>query len=329
MKIQFFFALIVTAVQLLPSGCTLGDRAYIPPIAGAVFTSSNEAWVLKHKGVLKQISIDGESINIVNAQQRVQGMSFINPRQGWTVDSDWNVWRFDGVSWTFAGHNDNDNKFGLVWPSSVIFADEKVGWARTLEALFITDDGGQTWKKVLVTEPGEFIRLYMVDRDTAFLYGDRGSVKRTMDRGKTWTAILLGDVGDVTAFACRDGGRECWAGTSHGKILAIKGEAPSKRVPFPTPKEMTITDIGPSGEGAFLVSGFTLVRDGNPNPFGVLLKTTDDGVTWMTLKVPPDDRFEQVATFGSTIWLASHTAIYRSSDAGQSWTKVFSAKSDK
>ena len=68
MKIQFFFALIVTAVQLLPSGCTLGDRAYIPPIAGAVFTSSNEASVLKHKGVLKQISIDGESINIVNAQ---------------------------------------------------------------------------------------------------------------------------------------------------------------------------------------------------------------------------------------------------------------------
>ncbi|MBP6004780.1 MAG: hypothetical protein KA746_15220 [Pyrinomonadaceae bacterium] len=328
-KSQVFVLLIIAVIQLIASGCSNGDRAYIPPITGAVFTSPDEAWVLKHKGVLKRLSIDGRSINISDAQQRVQGMSFISPTQAWTVDADWNIRHFDGVNWEFVGHN-NDNKFPLVWPSSVSFADENVGWARTYNELFVTDDGGRTWKRVLVTElGGEPLRLFVVDRDNGYLHGVRGSVKRTTDRGKTWKSIELGPAGDVTAFACRDGGRECWAGTARGEIFAISGDASPKRIPFPTPKEMTITDIYLSGADSLLVSGFTLVRDGNPSPYGVLLTTSNDGAAWKKIDVPQDDGFEQVASFGNTIWLASHTAIYRSSDTGQSWTKVFSAENDK
>jgi photosystem II stability/assembly factor-like uncharacterized protein len=169
---------------------------------------------------------------------------------------------------------------------------------------------------------GEPLRLLVVDKDITFLYGERGSVKRTTDRGKTWKSIDPLPAEDVTAFACREDGRECWAGTSHGKIFAIKGDESPKRVPFPTPNEMTITSIIQSGEDAFLVSGFTLIRDDNPDAYGVLLKTMDDGATWTTLKTPQDHRFVQVASFGDTIWLVSQSSVYRSSDAGLNWSRV-------
>lgn len=326
MKRQIVAALvIVVAAQLTNSGCR-GTTEYVPPIRRAVFVSPDEAWVLTRRRSLERVSGNGSSSEATDAPRRIEGISFISPSQGWTVDSQWNVWHFDGARWAFVGHN-TDNKFGLVSRSGVSFVDENVGWARTLEGLFITEDGGGTWKKVLVTEPGEFIDLYVVDRDTAFLYRPRASLRRTTDRGETWTYIDLGVEHDVTSLACRDrDSSECWA-ASGGEIFAISSDGSPKRVPFSTPKEMTITDICPFGEGGLLVSGFTLVRDGNPRPRGVLFTTSDEGATWRSVDVPQDDRFEQVASFGNTIWLASHTAIYRSSNAGASWIKLYESGS--
>ena len=333
MKSQIFVVLIVVAIHSIIPSCSFHESdAYIPPVTGVVFTSSDEAWVLTRKGILKRISTDGQSITVVDAQQRVQGMSFISPSQGWTVDSDWNVWHFDGVGWTFVGHNDDDdNKFGLVWPSSVSFADEKVGWARTLEPLFLTDDGGRTWQKVLVTEPGEFIRLSVIDRDTAFLYSENGSVRRTTDRGKTWRVVLLGAgyPGSVTSLACRNGvSGECWAGTATGELFAISKDSAATRMPLP----QTFGHIGIFSISFGGTSGSSFVAGGTygEHPVGLLLRTDDGGQTWNKVEVPHvearhDDRFEHVASFGSTIWLASDTAIYRSSDGGVSWAKVYDA----
>ncbi len=326
MKSQIFLALVTAAIQLIPSGCSDGDLAYIPPVVEAVFVSSNEAWLRTGKGVLKRVSTDGQLINVTDVQQGVQGMSFISPSEGWTVDKDWNVWHFDGVNWGVVGHN-RDNKSGLASRSGLAFVDEKAGWALTTGLLFLTNDGGRTWKKVpLPPDVWASVRLYVIDKDMAYLHGEKGDVRRITDGGKTWTAIPLGDVGDVTTFACRENdARDCWAGTARGKIFAIKGEESPQRVPFPTPKEMTITSICPFGTDGLLVSGFTLVRDGNPRPSGLLLTTSDEGATWKKVNVPQDKGFEKVATFGDTIWLASDTAIYRSSDSGSSWTKVYDA----
>jgi len=324
MKSWIFVALVIAAIQVFSSGCSEGDRAYIPPVMGAVFVGPHEGWILTGEKVLKRILIDGESTRVIDAQREIEGMSFLSPAQGWTVDSKWKVQHFDGFNWTSVGHND-DNKSGLASPSNLAFVDNKTGWARTLMPLFVTDDGGKSWQKVLTTEPGELTRLFVVNKSTAFLHGDRGSVKRTTDRGQTWVDMSLADVGDVIAFACRKEGQECWAGTSHGKVFTIEGDSPPKRVPFPTPKEMTITDICPSGGDELLISGFTLIRDDNPNAYGVILKTSDGGATWTTLNAPKDDRFVKVATFGNTIWLSSNTAIYRSPDGAGSWSRIYDA----
>jgi photosystem II stability/assembly factor-like uncharacterized protein len=347
MKSQIFVALFIAATQLLPSGCSSGSLAYIPPITGTVFTGPDEAWVLKHKGELKRISIDGQSIKVTDAQQRVQDMSFISPTQAWTVDSDRNVWHFDGVNWAFVGHN-SDNKFVLGWPSSLSFADENVGWARTFRGLFVTDDGGRNWRKVLATElGGEPSRIFVVDIDTVYLYssevGVGGSVKRTVDRGKTWKSIDLGTAGDVTSFACRDDGRECWAGTARGELFSISKDS-ARSMPLPkTFGKIGIFSISfDSVSGSSFLAGLKY-RDGAAGS-GLLLRTDDGGQTWNGIEAPQsvrtdngveiqnkhiDNQFRQVASFGDTIWLAGATAIYRSSDRGNSWAKVYDAAKRK
>jgi photosystem II stability/assembly factor-like uncharacterized protein len=321
-----FLTLVVGIFQLVPSGCSNGEEAYIRPVAEAVFVNSNEAWLRTGRGVLKRISTDGQSIDITDAQQGVEGVSFISPSEGWTVDSKWNLWHFDGVNWEVVGKI-SDKQIGLASHSGLSFVDEKSGWALASELLLLTNDGGRTWNKVpLPTDVWAAVRLYVIDKDMAYLHGEKGDVRRTTDGGHTWKPFEMRTKDSVTAFACRDGGQECWAGTAGGELFAIAGEnASPRRLPFPTPKEMTITDICASDAGKLFVSGFTLIRDGNPSPEGVVLTTSDEGVTWKNLDVPQDNRFEQVASFGSTIWLASQTSIYRSSDGGGSWEKVYGA----
>lgn len=320
-----FLTLVVGIFQLVPSGCSNGEEAYIRPVAEAVFVNSNEAWLRTGRGVLKRISTDGQSIDITDAQQGVEGVSFISPSEGWTVDSKWNVSHFDGVNWEIVGKND-DNKIGLASRSGLAFVDEKAGWAHTWGLLLLTNDGGRTWNKVPLPPDGTgYVGLYAIDRNMAYVHDENGDLRRTTDGGNSWKSFELGTKDDVTAFACRDGGQECWAGTAGGELFAIVGDASPRRLSFPEPKEMTITDICASDADKLLVSGFTLIRDGNPRPEGVVLTTSDEGVTWKNLDVPQDNRFEQVASFGSTIWLASQTSIYRSSDGGGSWEKVYGA----
>ncbi len=320
LKRQLLLALIVAAVQLISSSCE-GTPKYTPPITGVAFVSPDEAWVLTRKGSVVRVSASGQTDKPTGAPKRIEGISFIDPSQGWAVDAYWNVWRFDGINWAFVGHN-NDNRFGLIERSEgLIFVDERNGWARTLEGLFVTDDAGRNWTKVLVTEPGELIRLSVVDRDTPFLYGNHGEVKRSTDRGKTWKDIYLGCTGDVRAFACRERtDRECWA-ACRSEIFKISGDSVGRLYLPETFGKISISSISFKETGGALLAGGTY----GERPVGWLLKTDEEGQAWQKLTPPQDSEFEHVASFGNTIWLASNTAIYRSSDDGGTWSKVYDA----
>lgn len=319
MKSHIFVTLIVSAIQLISVGCSNGDLAYIPPVKRVVFTSSDEAWVLTGRGSLVRVSAMGESNTAIDAPKRIEGISFISPHQGWAVDLDWKVWRFDGVNWAYVGH-DYDNGLGVAGKPGLIFADEKVGWARTLGRLFVTEDGGSTWKKVLDTELSDLLGVSVLDSDTVFLYGRAGMVIQTKDRGQTWTNIDLGVKHDVGAFACHDrDGRECWAASGR-ELVSISGDS-VRRLDLPEAfGKITISSISFNETSALLAGGTY-----GEHPVGQLLKTDDDGQNWKKLATPQDDRFEHVANFGSTIWLASDTTIYRSSDGGGSWVKIYDA----
>lgn len=320
MKSQAFVALIIAVLQLIPAGCSdSGTPAYIPPVKRVVFTSSDEAWVLTGTGSLVTVSGSGQSKKATDAPTRIDGISFISPSQGWAVDLDWKVWRFDGVNWSYVGH-DHDNGLGVAGEPGLIFADEKVGWARTLGRLFVTENGGSTWNKVLDTELSDLLGLFVLDSDTVFLYGRAGMVVQSNDRGQTWTDISLGIKQGVDSFACQRDGRECWAAS--GREIAAISDDSVRRLDLPDVfGKITISSISFNGTGGALLAGGIY----GEHPVGRLFKTNDGGQTWKKMEVPQDDRFEHVASFGNTIWLASDTSIYRSSDGGASWAKVYDA----
>ncbi|MBN1814146.1 MAG: hypothetical protein JXA14_20070 [Anaerolineae bacterium] len=87
--------------------------------------------------------------------------------------------------------------------SSISFLDTKTGWTASLEELWATSDGGQTW--VDVTLPNSELLIAAVTLRTAtdaYVLGYTGKFHTTHDGGKTWTsqALELGeDKIDVSA----------------------------------------------------------------------------------------------------------------------------------
>jgi photosystem II stability/assembly factor-like uncharacterized protein len=311
--------IVLLAFHLTLLGCSFnGDFAYLPPIDAISFTSADEAWFITNKHKLFRLSADGSLLSPPEVPPAVDALTFMSADRGWIVDSSHNIWAFDGQRWTMSGHEYDQRRHAL----NVSFGDEEVGWIRTLEPLFLTQDRGATWNKVLETEPGQLTRVFAASRDTAYLYGTRGEVLQTSDRGQTWRAIKIGSSFDVISFECRHGQpNDCWAGTSDGQVVVITEKGISKKLRVPEKYEFAVTSIALSGERRALVAGYTYIRDNNPGaPYGILYETENNGETWKPIDVPPDQGFVKVAAFGSTIWLASTDSIYRSTDAGKSWT---------
>ena len=100
----------------------------------------------------------------------------------------------------------------------VYFADDEVGWLVVTRDIFKlksneaasyllkTEDGGTTWRQVLLSgeDPNaRLVRLVFADAQHGWVFGESGIVFGTHDGGRSWSESRLPEgVRDVYAVAC-------------------------------------------------------------------------------------------------------------------------------
>lgn len=180
-------------------------------------------------------------------------------------------------------------------------------------------DRGKTWHRISngVGGPVDFHTMTVSQTDPSIVYGVySGQLQRSSDEGKTWE-IVNTSVGNIITLTTDNTSKDTvYAGTTNGlyvsknrgnewnKINGIAG---------------TVTAIAVSPQNN---QNMFVYADGQG-----LMRSTDGGTVWASLKGYSGNRVMQLATDRqnpSTIYLINQTLnIQKTTNGGDSWTKVY------
>jgi len=214
------------------------------------------------------------------------------------------------------------------------FVNRDVGFAISQDALYRTDDGGQTWREVCRASFGPVHFLHFTDQRSGWL--GNGRLQQTRDGGDTWTPVDLPGSAGLQAIHALATGPEGWmlaagmvgAGEESEFVLFGKGNAGSSwekldpekagywggaRAAYRHWRLGGLAILGPRQAVAAL---FTPDHEG-----GATLRTTDGGATWQPTNTDPEaGQFCVQAVGPGRVWLAgAQGRLWFSDDAGAHW----------
>ncbi len=287
--------------------------AYISDPSGTVLVKSTDrghSWVQIHFFNNHEISYYGK-------------ISFINENTGFSIgentDSAFtqhtiNKTTDGGFTWTLRSVN-----FGQP-EKFLYFLDENIGFENGFAGLYRTTNGGVNWYIQDSIGPAD---IHFFNQNTGIICGGFGNatnfIIKTTDKGVTWTNISYPPVTGYKQFVtinCVN--NTCYIGARGGGGMYKSIDAGS-----------IWTDISTYYFGSgfadvkFInnVTGFILGGGG-----GILLKTTDKGLTWAQapgfLNIPRVyNRYFQSLKFTdeNTGWIVSDTGIVKTTNGGNNW----------
>lgn len=186
----------------------------------------------------------------------------------------------------------------------------------------ISFNRGDTWQ-FKTSGAGSWIGSTILSRDksTAYAMGNtsgNGAIGRSLDGGITWGAILGSATGGWYSCDCSTDGSILYAGKS------LSGNATGglyKSTNFGN----TLTLLGSAGVRVWRSIAIcknnveTVYASGGTS--GVILKTTDGGVTWNTILTGADFWKVRCSADGQTVLVTSATKTYVSTDGGSTWVQ--------
>jgi photosystem II stability/assembly factor-like uncharacterized protein len=269
------------------------------------------------------------------------------------------VWRTQdgGQTWQSSSPLDLQGLNELYMPSDLAFADAQNGWllvhvgagmSHDYVTLFHTQDGGQTWARLLDPYGGSEIQVCYKDSlvfssaQNGWLTGTCNGVMagaflyQTSDGGQTWQSVTLSAPADAPKLFA-DSGPAC--GTQSLKFFSpqvgtlIVSCKDFSQDPAVTSYYLYTTQDGgadwvstssPAGALDFVTgkTGWALSRD--------LFHTTDGGQTWTKVKtVNWDGQFSFVSDdLGWAVARAETDtttliALVQTTDSGKTWTEIY------
>lgn len=191
-----------------------------------------------------------------------------------------------------------------------------------------SDDGGLNWAGLATGTSGDLTQLQIIDPDTVIVLGGGGCVlRRTDDGGQTFHKLfIVAEVGcpdHVQSFSfvnkttgyllLSDGSvlKTTDSGDSFSKQTALPGTQASATPGGATAKDILFT--GPDNGIAFVT----------PSGGGdsVAYSTTDDGISWKPLTIPPGSVDRLYRFDVNTIYGVGTGTLLRSADGGATFTK--------
>lgn len=275
-------------------------------------------------------------------RDRHEDITFVDAANGWLVNARGEVHgtRDGGAAWTQLAKLPDG-----IFPRSVGFASLSHGWVGNLNvtagqvrpdsALWETTDGGRAWSNISKRITGATVvglcGMRVLNPSVIVAVGRWNGppvfVKST-DGGRTWTsrseADLASGLVDVFFFNERDGfavgsiddgATEAEANNARTVILATADGGETWQVRYlSTARGQRAWKI------QFASDRIGYVTTEGPKAEGVVLKTTDGGVSWVPMPVKAGVALQAIGFVDPDHgWTASFDTIFSTTDGGASW----------
>ena len=116
---------------------------------------------------------------------------------------------------------------------------------------YLSPDAGATWEVIEMPYPGSMFSIVASGGDCIMVFGLRGHVQESCDRGVTWTELGTGTEASLSGGTSGDGGITL-AGNS-GAILRREGQEPLEVIYHTS--GVDFSSIIATGSGGFLLVG--------------------------------------------------------------------------
>ena len=247
------------------------------------FTDSKHGFVAGDNGKFIY-TVDGGNNwqkQFIYTEDNINEIYFRNDDNGYVVaGKKFFVTKDGGLSWKeLIIHRSADFRDGTPEFLSVRFADKKRGVVvgsvlnksdRVIDSLIMaTDDGGETWSRVVVPFKDELYHLDFVNSKRGWIVGDAGMIMRTEDGGMTWQVQKSGTKKALYNVDFRDS-NDGFAVGGGGMILRTEnGGETWETVKTDFPKTFLRVDFASDKEGWIVGHG------------GSILRSSDKGKTWV------------------------------------------------
>lgn len=200
-KLFLFFAITLFAAQAFhaQTGWRTIRNGESGDLVAVYFTSSDRGFVAGDNGYFAQTTDGGKTWKkqFIYTEENINEIYFRNDDNGYVVAGKKMFMTDDGGrSWReIKIYNEKEFKNAEPEFLSVRFADKKRGLIigallkndRVIDSLVMrTDDGGETWSRIIVPSKLELFHLDFVNSSRGWIVGDNGLILTTRDGGLSW-----------------------------------------------------------------------------------------------------------------------------------------------
>jgi photosystem II stability/assembly factor-like uncharacterized protein len=273
------------------------------------------------------------------------GNSFLFAQSKWEIQNPWptgtSLWSlwpvdqnkvfFTGVSTLF---NTTDGGSSWVFKSApseyggqkIFFLNSLTGWIISSDKIARTSNGGDTWEEVSINMDRTkyyFSDLFFLNERSGWLVesslssafqdilSNPGKLYKTEDGGNSWIELPINAKGELFNIFTKDGksifvtGTDSVSNNGYKKCLFVSDDSGSTWQEY----------LSPENVGKSVRPIFFSIKKGWVGPY----QTLDGGKTWL-LKSPGENLY-----FSDSLnaYSFTDTVLYKSTDAGESWNKVF------
>ena len=288
--------------------------------ASGWFLDASHGWLVSGGDIFH--TSDGGVTLTVQARHNVgfEDITFADAKHGWAVGDPANANTGTAIVYrtTNGGRRWTRVRLRLVADlNAVSFANTKVGWAISGDAVLHTVDGGLHWSVRQWPFPqrlkfGSFSAVQAGGSRRVWLGGDSGTILRTVNGGATWKQFHTG-LGGLNAihFTSLNNG---WAAGGDEIVHTSDGGAHWTI-------QLTTSDIPDLSGLSFADSqnGWAITSAGGPEPIPALFHTTDGGAHWTQQTAAPSDSSRWVCALTPSDAVIGGGALNRTSDGGATW----------